>query len=553
LSKQKSKQVERDQSSWKKTCLQQSTAKVPLRKEKFITTSGIEMPDLFLPSEETFSVEYFREKIGFPGQFPFTRGVQPSMYRGQLWTIRQYSGFGTAIETNKRYHYLMQKGTTGLSVAFDLPTQMGRDSDHRLSKGEVGRVGVAIDSIEDMQDLFSGISLDKISTSMTINSTAHILLALYLAVAKSKSISWDKLRGTIQNDVLKEYIARGTYIYPPKHALKITTDLFEFCQTSVPQWNTISISGYHIREAGSSAVQELAFTLSNAIAYVESALKRGLEIDSFAPRIAFFFNSHNNFLEEIAKFRAARRLWAKIMRDRFQAKNDKSLMLRFHTQTAGSTLTAQEPLNNAVRTAIQGMAAIIGGTQSLHTNGYDEALCLPSEEAALLALRTQQVMAFESGLADVVDPFAGSYCIEALTDEIEKKTLAMIDKIDSLGGMVVAIENDFPQKEIEESAYSYQRSVDNQEVKIAGLGSENKGVVKIEKVNPEREFEQVKKLDAFKQRRNSIELSKGVDSLKAAVSEDRNIMPDICNLVELGATVGEISDVLRDKYGEYRQ
>lgn len=518
------------------------------------TSSDIEIKPLYSANKGNLSPDYFINEIGFPGHYPFTRGVQGDMYRGRLWTMRQYSGYGTAEETNKRYHYLLSQGITGLSVAFDLPTQMGRDSDHVMSTAEVGRVGVAIDSIEDIDKLFSGIDLSKISTSMTINSTAHILLGFYLVLAKRKNISWSVLRGTIQNDILKEYIARGTYIYPPKAALKITTDIFEFCKENVPEWYTISISGYHIREAGSSAVEEVALTLANGIAYVESALKRGLKIDSFAQRLAFFFNCHNNFLEEIAKFRAARRMWAKIMKTRFSAKEERSMQLRFHTQTAGSSLTAQQPLVNTVRTSLQALAAVFGGTQSLHTNAYDEALCLPTEDSAKLALRTQQVIAHESGVTDFVDPFAGSYVIEELSDQIEKKATDLLDKIDSLGGMIKAIEGGIPQKIIEESAFKYQQSIDSLERKIIGVNifkEEENSKINLLKIDPQIEKTQVENLAKFKSMRDDKKLKISLDDLRVTAKEDKNILPAVISAIENNSTLGEISDVLREVFGEY--
>ncbi|MFN8392681.1 MAG: methylmalonyl-CoA mutase family protein [Bdellovibrionota bacterium] len=523
------------------------------------TTSGIEPADLYLPREQDLSTDRYIAELGLPGEYPFTRGVQATMYRGRPWTMRQYAGFGTAAETNERYRYLLAQGTTGLSVAFDLPTQMGRDSDHNLSRGEVGRVGVAIDTIEDMEQLFAGIPLDAISTSMTINSTAHILLALYLTVAKRRNVDWAKLKGTVQNDVLKEYIARGTYVYPPGPALRITTDIFEFCSKEVPLWNTISVSGYHIREAGSSAVEEVAFTLANGIAYVDAAIARGLAVDDFAPRVAFFFNCHNNFLEEVAKFRAARRMWAKIMRQRFQARLDRSCMLRFHTQTAGSSLTAQQPEVNIIRTALQAVAAVLGGTQSLHTNSFDEALGLPTEHSALLALRTQQVIAHESGLTQFVDPLCGSFALESLTDEIEHAAGELIQRIDDLGGMVRAIELDVPQKTIEDSAYRYQKAIESGATKIVGVnafteqsGAQSDGARAL-KLNAEVERRQVERLAAFKSRRDAKAVETKLSAVQTAATEGRNLMPPVCDAVEVGVTLGEVSDVLREVFGEYGQ
>ncbi len=547
--------------NWQTKTLKPLLTRFGLRKERFATTSDFEHPDVYLPAEtqdlnKAQQENYLRE-LGFPGEYPFTRGVQASMYRGKLWTMRQYAGFGTAAEANERYHYLLKQGTTGLSVAFDLPTQMGRDSDHALSSGEVGRVGVAIDSVDDMEVLLKGIPLDEVSTSMTINATAHILLALYLSVAKKRGIAWSDVRGTVQNDVLKEYIARGTYIYPPSPALKIVTDVFEFCKNEVPQWNTISISGYHIREAGSTAVQELGFTLADAIAYVEAAVSRGLEVDDFAPRLAFFFNCHNDFLEEVAKFRAARRMWARIMKERFGAKSDRSCMLRFHTQTAGSSLTAQQPYVNVVRTTIQALAAVMGGTQSLHTNSLDEALSLPTEDAARLALRTQQVIACESGLDGVVDPFAGSFAVESLTNSLEKGAIEIIQYIDSMGGMVPAIEAGYPQSEIERSAYEYQLTVEKGSQKIVGLNSFEEGGGAVPeagrslKQNEMAEQEQIERVVSCRAGRDAKSYSSAMAELRSAVTEDRNIMPYVCAAMDARATVGEVSDVLREAYGEY--
>jgi methylmalonyl-CoA mutase N-terminal domain/subunit len=530
------------------------------RKESFRTSSDIELKDVYAPDAEQLDPKHYLEHLGFPGEFPYTRGVYPTMYRGRPWTMRQYAGFGTAEEANKRYLYLLSQGTTGLSVAFDLPTQMGRDSDHALSSGEVGRVGVAIDTLEDMEILLKDIPLDKVSTSMTINSTAHILLALYLAVARKRAVGWDKLRGTVQNDVLKEYIARGTYIYPPEGALKIATDIFEFCKDEAPLWNTISVSGYHIREAGSTAVQEVAFTLADGIAYVQAAVDRGLQVDEFAPRVAFFFNCHNNFLEEAAKFRAARRVWARIMRERFKAKSEKSCMLRFHTQTAGSTLTAQQPMVNIARTTVQALAAVLGGTQSLHTNAYDEALCLPTEESARIALRTQQVLLHESGLTDVVDPLGGSYAIESLTDEIEAKVRELLAAIEERGGMVRAIEAGYPQKEIEEAAYQYQKALERGEQKVVGVNVYAEAAeqgdagdsLSLLKVDPGVERDQRERLAQTKSKRDHVKVDAALEGLRKAAAEGRNLMPSVIESVQELATLGEISDVLRAIFGEYR-
>jgi methylmalonyl-CoA mutase, N-terminal domain len=531
-----------------------STKQVKERKENFETSSGIEIKRTFL-AEDSIDKEGFLD-LSEPGQYPFTRGIHANMYRSRFWTMRQYAGFGTARESNQRYKYLLENGTTGLSVAFDLPTQIGLDSDSPLSLGEVGKVGVAIDSLEDMEILFDGIPLDKVSTSMTINSTASILLALYIAVAKKQGISLDKINGTIQNDILKEYIARGTYIYPPKASLRIITDIFAFCAKEVPNWNTISISGYHIREAGSTAAQEIAFTLANAICYVQAAIDVGLEVDKFAPRLSFFFNAHNNLLEEIAKFRAARRLWASIMRERFGAKDEKSMMLRFHTQTAGSTLTAQQPDVNVVRVTIQALAAVLGGTQSLHTNSRDEALSLPTEEAARVALRTQQVIAHESGVADSADPLAGSYLIEHLTNELELKAREYINKIDDMGGVLTAIEKGWIQREIQDAAYKYQKQVERGEEIVVGV---NKFTIKEEhsiptlRIDPEIERLQVESLQKLRAERNNSLVQEALSAIEHIAQTNENLMPYIINAVECYATVGEISNVLRTVFGEYQE
>ncbi len=495
-------------------------------------------------------------QIGFPGEYPFTRGIQPTGYRGRLWTMRQYAGMGDAEESNKRYKYLLSQGTTGLSVAFDLPTQIGLDSDSPLALGEVGKVGVAIDSIKDMERLFDGIDLTKISTSMTINATASILLALYVAVARRRSVDARRLSGTVQNDVLKEYIARGTYIYPPQQAIRIVTDLFAWANGNVPEWNTISISGYHMREAGSTAVQEIAFTLGNGIAYVQAAINAGLDVDKFGPRLSFFFNAHNNFLEEVAKFRAARRMWAKIMRERFHAKNPRSWMLRFHTQTAGSTLTAQQPENNIVRTALQALAAVLGGTQSLHTNSYDEALALPTEQAARIALRTQQIVAYESGVPNTVDPVAGSYYIESLTNEMEKCALDYLEKIDALGGMLVAIERGYVQQEIQNAAYEYQKQVEKEEAVVVGLNRftmKEEKPVPLQRMDETLERKQVERLRALRSRRDRQSWEASLKQIEDAARSGANLMPHILSAVEAYATVGEISDTLRRVFGEYKE
>ena len=520
------------------------------------TSSHIEVRPLYTPSDVA-RWDYDRD-VGYPGEFPYTRGVQATMYRGRLWTMRQYAGMGDAEESNKRYKYLLANGTTGLSVAFDLPTQIGLDSDNPLAVGEVGKVGVAIDSIEDMQRLFDGIDLTAISTSMTINATASILLALYVAVARRQGMDIRKLSGTVQNDVLKEYIARGTYIYPPQQAMRIITDVFAWANENVPEWNTISISGYHMREAGSTAVQEVAFSLGNGIAYVEAAIRAGLDVDKFAPRLSFFFNAHNNFLEEVAKFRAARRMWAKIMRGRFKARSPKSWMLRFHAQTAGSTLTAQQPENNIVRTAIQAMAAVLGGTQSLHTNSYDEALALPTEASARIALRTQQVIAFESGAPQTVDPLAGSYYIESLTSEIEQRADDYLEKIEAMGGMLKAIERGYVQQEIQNAAYEYQQAVDRLEAVVVGVNrfqvqSEDEKAVPIQRIDPALEPKQVERLRALRAGRNRETWQAAIRAVEDTARSGENLMPRILAAVEANATVGEISDAMRKVYGEYKE
>ena len=524
------------------------------RREHFKTSSGIELPIDFNPSN-TDAVEYDRD-LGDPGGFPYTRGIRHNLYRGRLWTMRQYAGYATAEESNARYKYLLSQGTTGLSVAFDLPTQIGLDSDDPLAAGEVGKVGVAIDSLEDMSRLFDGIPLSEVSTSMTINATAAILLCLYLAVARKQGVAFEKVNGTLQNDILKEYIARGTYIFPPEPSLRLITDTFGFCAREVPNWNTISISGYHIREAGSTAVQEVAFTIADAIAYVEAALKAGLEVDDFAPRISFFFNAHNNLLEEIAKFRAARRLWARIMRDRFHARDPRSQMLRFHTQTAGSTLTAQQPEVNVVRTTIQALAAVLGGTQSLHTNSMDEALALPTEDAARVALRTQQVIAYESGVADTVDPLAGSYAIEELTNEIEQRAVEYLDKIDAIGGTLHAIESGYIQREIQNAAYEYQRALEANDAIVVGVNrfqSDEGPAVKTLRVDPLIEKAQIDRVRSLRARRDAVRCEGSLVQLEEAARGTENVLPRILDCVEALATVGEISNRLRSVWGEYRE
>ena len=518
------------------------------------TSSQVPVRQLYTPADLE-GWDYDRQD-GYPGQYPFTRGVQATMYRGRLWTMRQYAGMGGAEESNKRYKYLLANGTTGLSVAFDLPTQIGLDSDNPLSLGEVGKVGVAIDSIEDMQRLFDGIELTKISTSMTINATASILLALYVAVARRQGGNIRQLSGTVQNDVLKEYVARGTYIFPIKQAMRIITDMFAWTHANVPDWNTISISGYHMREAGSTAAQEVAFTLGNGMAYVQAALDAGLDVDHFAPRLSFFFNAHNNFLEEVAKFRAARRMWARIMREQFKARNPRSWMLRFHTQTAGSTLTAQQPENNIVRTAIQAMAAVLGGTQSLHTNSYDEALALPTEAAARIALRTQQIIAFESGAPQTIDPLAGSYYVESLTNQLEQRAGEYLDKIAALGGMLKAIERGYVQMEIQNAAYDYQRRVDHSEAVVVGV---NRFAVEEEKpiptlhIDEALEGKQVERLKALRARRDQQPWEDSLKQVEDAARSGANLMPHIVTAVEANATVGEISDTMRKVFGEYKE
>ena len=539
---------------WEKTTLEKVVSKSKEREPSFETTSGIEVKRLYTPLDVD-AVDY-REDLGFPGEYPFTRGVQPTMYRGRFWTMRQYAGFATAEETNRRYKYLLEHGQTGLSVAFDLPTQIGYDSDHPLAEGEIGKVGVAIDTLKDMEILFDGIPLDKVSTSMTINATAAILLVMYIAVAEKQGLKADILQGTIQNDILKEYPARGTYIFPPLESMRIITDIFAFCKSRVPRWNTISISGYHIREAGSSAVQEVAFTLANGIAYVEAARKAGLDVDSFASRLSFFFNSHNNFIEEIAKFRAARRLWAKIMKERFKAKKDESCMLRFHTQTAGATLTAQQPDNNVVRVAFQALAAVLGGTQSLHTNSRDEAYALPSEDSVRIALRTQQLIAYETGVADMIDPLGGSYVVETLTNEIERKATEYIEKIDAMGGAIKAIESGYIQQEIAESAYRYQKEIESKKRIIVGVNQfqiEEEPLKDILRIQPEVERYQKEKLIRVKKERDQQRVNETLTTLKKAAKGTENLVPPILDSVRVYATLGEISDTLREVFGEYRE
>jgi len=532
--------------------VEKTLSKNPERRKDFQTTSGIEVRRVFSPPDMA-ELDYMRD-LNMPGEYPYTRGVQPTMFRGRFWTMRQYAGFGSAEDTNKRYRYLLDHGQTGLSVAFDLPTQIGYDSDHPLAQGEVGKVGVTIDSVQDMEVLFSQIPLEKVSTSMTINSPAAILLAMYIVVAEKQGIAPDKVNGTIQNDILKEYSSRGTYIFPPKPSMRIITNIFEYCTKEVPNWNTISISGYHMREAGCTAVQEVAFTLANGIAYVETAIKAGLDVDVFGPRLSFFFNAHLDFLEEVAKFRAARRLWAKIMKDRFKAKNSRSWMLRFHTQTAGCTLTAQQPHNNIVRVGWQALAAVLGGTQSLHTNSMDEALALPSEQSVQIALRTQQLIAYESGAADTADPLGGSYYIEALTDEIEKRASDYIAKIDQLGGSVAAIERGYIQQEIQESAYRYQKEIEAGDRVMVGVNMFQtkepppKGLLK---VDPKVREMQLKRLAQLRASRDGKRVETSLAGLKKIAEGDGNLMAPILDCVRTHCTLGEICDVLRGVFGEY--
>ena len=543
------KSIHEKKKEWEETIVRSAEKSSPQRRNKFSTDSGISVERLYVPSESDYEA-----KLGFPGTAPFTRGVYPTMYRGRFWTMRQYAGFGSAEESNKRYRFLIDHGTTGLSVAFDLPTQMGYDSDHPMAEGEVGKVGVAIDSMEDMETLFDGIGLGNVTTSMTINATAPILLCMYVAVAKKQGADWNRISGTIQNDILKEYIARGTHIYPPVPSLRLVTDVFQWCSTHLPRWNTISISGYHIREAGATAVQELAFTLANAIAYVEAAVKRGLDVDSFGGQLSFFFNAHNNLFEEIAKFRAARRLWATIMKDRFKAKNPETLKLRFHAQTGGSTLTAQQIDNNVVRVTLQALAAILGGCQSLHTNSRDEALALPTEESVRLALRTQQVIAHESGVTDTADPMGGSYFLESLTDEIEKKVLEYIARIDTMGGAVKAIESKFYQTEISDSAYKYQMAIEQKEKIIVGVNEfqVNEAIEpEILRIDESVRLRQIERLNTVRKKRNQSNVRLNLDALASAARSDQNLLPAILACVESYATVGEISDALRNVWGEY--
>jgi len=545
--------LEDEEKRWAERTLNPVLKKSPERKAAFQSPSGIPVPPLLAPADPDPD---YMDKLGFPGEYPFTRGVQPSMYRGRFWTMRQYAGYATAEESNLRYRYLLEQGQTGLSVAFDLPTQIGYDADDPFALGEVGKVGVAISTLEDMAILFNEIPLGKVSTSMTINAPASILLAMYIAVAKKQGVEPRQLRGTIQNDILKEYIARGTYIFPPKPSMRLITDVLRYCQAEVPHWNTISISGYHIREAGSTAAQEIAFTLANGIAYVQAALDAGLDVDSFACQLSFFFNAHNNFLEEIAKFRSARRMWARIMRERFKAKDPRSWMLRFHTQTAGSTLTAQQPENNAVRVALQALAAVMGGTQSLHTNSMDEALWLPTERAVRLALRTQQVIAYESGAADSIDPLAGSYLIEYLTDELERRAQTSIDKIDQMGGALAAIERGYVQDEIQNAAYEFQKAVEQGEEIVVGVNAfqvEERVDLERLKVDPVLEERQRQRLSAVRQRRDAVRVNELLGQLETAARGTDNLLPLFIECVENELTLGELCGLLRRLWGEYEQ
>ncbi|MEM2959885.1 MAG: methylmalonyl-CoA mutase family protein [Candidatus Jordarchaeaceae archaeon] len=546
--------IEKGLERWEKEKLKRFLDKNPEREKIFRSASGIILNRLYTPLDRVG--KKYVEELGFPGDYPYTRGVYPTMYRGRLWTMRQYAGFASAKETNKRFKYLIEQGQTGLSVAFDLPTQMGYDSDHPLARGEVGRVGVIIDTLKDMETLFEGIPLDKVSTSMTINAPTAIILAMYIAVAQKQGVDISKLAGTVQNDILKEYVARGTYIFPPKPSMRLVTDVIEYCTKNMPRWNPISISGYHIREAGANAVQEIAFTLANGICYVDAVLERGLDIDQFAGRLSFFFSSHNDFFEEIAKFRAARRLWAKIMKNRFKAKEENSLQLRFHTQTAGSTLTAQQPENNIIRVTIQALAAVLGGTQSLHTNSMDEALALPTEESVRIALRTQQIIAYESGVTNTIDPLGGSYFIETLTDKLEEQASDYIKKIDEMGGMVRAIEKGYIQKEIASMAYKYQKEVERGERIIVGVNrfqTDEKLHLSLHKLDPQIEKEAISNLKKVKEERNNKLVDSLLEKLREEAKQEKcNLMPTLIEAVKAYATLGEICQVLREVFGEFK-
>jgi len=551
--KHRVKEIDERRKEWEDETVSRSLEKLP-EKCEFSTSSGISVSRVYTPVE-TADFDYFRD-LGFPGEYPFTRGVYPTMYRARFWTMRQYAGFGTAEQTNQRFRYLLEQGQKGLSVAFDFPTQVGYDCDHPMARGEVGKAGVSVSTLQDMEIVFDKIPLDKITTSMTINAPTNVLLAMYVAVAQKQGVEQTKLGGTVQNDILKEYVARGMYIFPPKPSMRLVTDIFEYCSQQMPNWNTISISGYHIREAGATAVQELAFTLANAIAYVQAAVDHGLDLDMFAGRLSFFFAAHNNFLEEIAKFRAARRLWARIMRERFGAKNPASWMLRFHTQTSGVSLTAQQPYNNIIRVALQALSAVLGGTQSLHTNSFDEAYALPSDHAVLVALRTQQIIAYESGVIDSVDPLAGSYYIEYLTNEIEERATKYIGQIDAMGGAVAAIEKGFMQREITESAYRHQREVESKKRIVVGVNefiTEDEIPIKILHIDPKIEKALVERLQQTRRQRNKTKVDETLNKLQhAAESEDKNLMPFMLDAVKHYATLGEICDVLREVFGEYK-
>ena len=547
------KSILKDYDDWKKKVYSETIKKNPERKSVFTTASFIPIKELYIPDDITADYD---ERSGYPGQYPFTRGIQPTMFRGKFWTMRQYSGFGSAKESNQRYKYLLQQGQSGISVAFDLPTQIGYDSDDPMAYGEVGKVGVAIDTLADMEILFDKIPLDKVSTSMTINAPASVLLAMYIAVAEKQGIDKDKISGTIQNDILKEYIARGTYIYPPKPSMRLITNIFEYCANEMPRWNTISISGYHIREAGSTAAQEIGFTLANGIAYVDAALKAGLDVDTFGQRLSFFFNAHNDLFEEVAKYRAARRLWARLMKERFKAKNPKSMMLRFHSQTAGSTLTAQQVDNNIVRVTIQTLAAVLGGTQSLHTNSKDEALALPTEQSVRVALRTQQIVAEESGVTNTIDPLAGSYFVESMTDRIEAEAMDYINKIDAMGGMIEAINSGFVQNEIQKASYRFEMELESNERIVVGVNKyqvqepEHKDLLKIDMKVQE---EQIKFLRQIRSKRNNSDSADKIQSLKTAAQSDENLMPYILECVKSYASIGEICNVMREVFGEYKE
>jgi methylmalonyl-CoA mutase N-terminal domain/subunit len=553
--RQKIEEIARERERWEKSTLPNWIKQCPERQKEFKNHSGMTIKGLYTP-EDVKDMDYMRD-LGFPGEYPFTRGLHATMYRGRLWTMRMFAGYGTAEDTNKRFKYLLSEGETGLSTAFDYPTIMGYDSDHPMARGEVGVCGVAVSSLRDMEILFDGIPLDKVTTSMTINGPATVLLAMYIAVGDKQGVPREKLGGTTQNDNLKEFFAQKLCIFPPQPSLKLSVDIIEFCAKHMPKWNPISISGYHIREAGATAVQELAFTLCDAIAYVEETLKRGLNVDDFAPRLSFFFASHNDFFEEIAKFRAARRLWAKIMKERFHAKNPRSMWMRMHIQTSGCTLTAQQPLNNIVRTTIQALAAVLGGTQSLHTNSFDEALCLPTEESVRVALRTQQIIAYESGVANTVDPLAGSYYVEALTNEMEEKAMEYIQKVDDIGGAVAAIEKGFFQREIAESAYRYQREIEEKKRIVVGVNEYivegEKIPIKLLRVDPNVEKKQIERLQKLRRERDNRKVKEVLEKLHYAAAKDENLMPTIIEAVKAYATLGEIMDVLRKVYGEYKE